>query len=98
MAKFLIVKENDERLIDERFWTKYQSQGYRKVADVLAERKKKAAQNTEPVPTKAELIKKAEALGIGIPAKATVTVLTELIAAKEAENKPDSDNENGEEQ
>ena len=43
MAKFLIVKENDERLVDETRWKFYESKGYRKVDDVLAERKKPGA-------------------------------------------------------
>ena len=43
MAKFLIIKENDERLVDETRWKFYESKGYRKVDDVLAERKKPGA-------------------------------------------------------
>lgn len=82
MAKFLIVKENDERLIDESRWEFYKSQGYCKV-----EAKKADTGGKEP--TKAELLAEAKALGIELPANPTVAVLKELIAAKKA----DTDNQ-----
>lgn len=78
MAKFLIVKENDERLIDESRWDFYKSQGYRKV-------EAKKADTNETEPTKAELLAEATALGIDLPSKPTVAVLKELIAAKKAD-------------
>lgn len=93
MAKFLIVKENDERLIDETRWKFYESKGYRKVDDVLAERKK-SAKKTETGEkelskmNKAELSEKAASLNIEVPANATNKEIVALIeaAAKADEN------------
>jgi len=88
MAKeFLIIKDNDERLIDESRWEFYQRQGYRKSADVAAEieaAKKQGAGEDAPK-TKKELLAEAKELGIDVPNKATNAQIEELIAAKKAE-------------
>lgn len=88
MAKeFLVIKDNDERLIDESRWEFYQRQGYRKSADVAAEieaAKKQGAGEDAPK-TKKELLAEAKELGIDVPNKATNAQIEELIAAKKAE-------------
>lgn len=88
MAKeFLIIKDNDERLIDESRWEFYQRQGYRKSADVAAEievAKKQGAGEDAPK-TKKELLAEAKELGIDVPNKATNAQIEEMIAAKKAE-------------
>lgn len=89
MAKeFLVIKDNDERLIDESRWEFYQRQGYRKSADVAAEIEagKKSAGNEDAPKTKKELLAEAKELGIDVPNKATNAQIEEMIAAKKAEN------------
>lgn len=89
MAKeFLIIKDNDERLIDESRWDYYKAQGYRKSADVAAEIEagKKPAGNEDAPKTKKELLAEAKELGIDVPNKATNAQIEEMIAAKKAEN------------
>lgn len=94
MAKeFLIIKDNDERLIDESRWEFYQRQGYRKSADVAAEieaAKKQGAGEDAPK-TKKELLAEAKELGIDVPNKATNAQIEEMIAAKKAENEAAGD-------
>lgn len=97
MAKeFLIIKDNDERLIDESRWEFYQRQGYRKSADVAAEieaAKKQGAGEDAPK-TKKELLAEAKELGIDVPNKATNAQIEEMIAAKKAENEAGDGSQN----
>lgn len=90
MAKFLIVKENDERLVDETRWKFYESKGYRKVDDVLAKRKKPdagAGEKELSKMNKAELTEKAASMNIEVPANATNK---EIVALIEAAIQPDN--------
>lgn len=93
MAKFLIVKENDERLVDETRWKFYESKGYRKVDEVLAERKKSAKKSDAGADekelskmNKAELSEKVASMNIEVPANATNK---EIVALIEAASKAD---------